>query len=234
MQTATSICQDTKTLMESLIKIRKTNDRGLALGGGGVTGMANCLSTQGARQAKVTLETTSGVIDVATALRVKYENEGTEIKAQRTQSRLARWQARDILNAQGAPRFTPLDVVVKGNQFWLVAAAPNVIWLAQIVGVYKTYKNGFKPFSELALQDCERVGLRILLPNSVGPLDANVIFKQGAVTMCKCVQQLIYQLPAEFVKFEEEKRGFSLSASGIVAMSLYSTILATYWARVLS
>lgn len=140
----------------------------------------------------------AGPIDVGAALRIKYESEQAVTRSQKTQSRLNRWAKRDKIIGQA--NLNVLDVMVSANQFWLVVVSPTLLVVAQILGVFQTYKNGYKPFKKLPLVAIERLQLKVFTQVKQGE------WKFAGFAMCFTAQQMVCYLPTESVQYDMVKR----------------------------
>eukprot|EP00959_Pyramimonas_sp_CCMP1952_P296878 6210787-Pyramimonas_sp.AAC.1 len=169
---------DERGFMLALVELRRGIDRS-PQSGNWVQG-AGGLSSNKQAYAKTLIQCDEGCIEVGAALRKRFEVERAEQRDQKTRSRLTRWMSRDKVKN---PAYPALDTMVKANQFWLLAASPTSVLLVQTLGVFQKFKNGYKPFKEVALTQAERVQLRVFQPS--GEPGA---WKHAEYSLCQTMQ----------------------------------------------
>lgn len=167
----------------------------------------------------------AGCIEVGAALRKKVEVERAEQRDQKTRSRLTRWMSRDKVKN---PAYPALDTMVKANQFWLLAASPTSVLLVQTLGVFQKFKNGYKPFKEVALTQAERVQLRVFQPS--GEPGA---WKHAEYSLCQTMQQLVCCLPPNAVNLDLASHTAHTCPITQATIQQLLPILPSYFANVL-
>lgn len=168
----------------------------------------------------------AGSLDIGAALRKKYEQDHAEEKAQKTMSRLSRWQAREKLKCDN---YAPLDTEVKANQFWLLVASPVAVLLVQTLGVFQKYKNSFKPFQRVPLSSVDRVQLRVFIPT--GRKEGE--WQHADYVVCRASQQMVCCLPADSVRLDLKSRIAITCGRTNVTIAQLRPLLPNYCTQVL-